>query len=360
MNKYSLSGLVFCLTFGCNAVDPDPSGSGDAQGSGRVSDGGAESPSAFNGAPASDGATPREGGGTDASDASAGGASTSDASARDASIGDGGASTSDASLGDGGSGYALPAVPSAGCGKAGRPASGVVTVANDHIYNFPTSYDGNKPVPLVMALHANSNPNTQLQGLTNGTRLETNFIRVFPKSAGPGWVIGTDAPRITAIYNDVIANYCVDTSRVFLTGHSSGAQMAVQMLCATGGEKRFKAVAPVAASKYCSKVAPVAVMYIQGMMDAMRAGSNGLDVVNFFTASNACSSTSVADRDVATCNSAFDRALVTPGCVIYQGCSQPTIWCSHNDNGYNASDGHEHGWPCFASNAMADFFMGLP
>jgi hypothetical protein len=52
--------------------------------------------------------------------------------------------------------------------------------------------------------------------------------------------------------------------------------------------------------------------------------------------------------------------LVTPGCVSYQGCSQPTIWCSHNDNGYNASDGHEHGWPCFASNAMADFFLGLP
>jgi polyhydroxybutyrate depolymerase len=92
----------------------------------------------------------------------------------------------------------------------------------------------------------------------------------------------------------------------------------------------------------------------------MRGDSNGIDVVNFFTSSNACSSMTLPDSDVAGCNSSFDRAPVTPGCVAYQGCSQPTIWCSHNDNGYNASDGHQHGWPCFASNAMADFFMGLP
>lgn len=52
--------------------------------------------------------------------------------------------------------------------------------------------------------------------------------------------------------------------------------------------------------------------------------------------------------------------LSDPGCKIYQGCSKPTIWCSHNDNGYNATDGHMHGWPCFASNAIADFFLKLP
>ena len=274
--------------------------------------------------------------------------------------GSGGAVDAGGPTGTGGAGGSAPATPSAGCGKSGRPTGGVVTVANDHIYNFPTTYDGQTPLPLVIALHANGNPNTQLQGLTNGTRLETSFIRAFPKSAGAGWVIGTDASRITTIYNDLLANYCIDTSRTFLTGHSSGAQMVVQMLCATGGEKRFKAVAPVAASKYCAKISSIPVMYIQGMMDAMRGNSNGADVVSFFTASNMCGTATVADSAVATCNSTLDRALVTPGCVTYQGCSQPTIWCSHNDNGYNTTDGHMHGWPCFASNAMADFFLGLP
>ena len=250
-------------------------------------------------------------------------------------------------------------MPSAGCGKSGRPPNGVVT-ASDHIYNFPESYDGKSPLPMLMALHANGNPNTQLQGLTNGSKLATNYVRVFPKSTGQGWVIGTDAARITTLFNDVLANYCVDTKRIFLTGHSSGAQMAVQMLCAQGGEKRFKAVAPVAASKYCAKIDAIPAMYIQGKMDAQRNNGNGIDVVNFFTASNGCTSATEPDPAVATCNSTFDKAAVTPGCVTYQGCAQPTVWCSHNDNGYNATDGHMHGWPCFASNAMADFFSSLP
>ena len=63
---------------------------------------------------------------------------------------------------------------------------------------------------------------------------------------------------------------------------------------------------------------------------------------------------------VASCNSLFDGKPVNPGCISYQGCSEPTIWCSHNDNIYNLTDGHEHGWPCFANSAIADFFLSLP
>ena len=101
-------------------------------------------------------------------------------------------------------------------------------------------------------------------------------------------------------------------------------------------------------------------MYIQGKMDMMRGDKDGADVVAFFTSSNACMSTSQPDTDVPTCKSMLDQMTVTPGCVRYDGCTQPTIWCSHNDNSYNSTDGNMHGWPCFASNAMADFFLGLP
>jgi poly(3-hydroxybutyrate) depolymerase len=144
---------------------------------------------------------------------------------------------------------------------------------------------------------------------------------------------------------------------VFLAGHSSGAQMAVQILC--NGDTRYKAVAPVAASKYCNQVAPIPVMYIQGMMDAMRNNSNGADVVAVFTASNTCTAATAAYA-VSTCTSTTDGMTVHPGCVTYQGCAEPTIWCSHDDHGYNLTDGYEHGWPCFASGAIATFFLGLP
>jgi poly(3-hydroxybutyrate) depolymerase len=266
--------------------------------------------------------------------------------------------TAGGSAGASGTGGASMAMPSPGCSKATpRPPNGVVTVANDHIYTFPQSYDGRTPMPLMIGLHANGNPIDQIRTLTNGSELETAFVRAFPKSAGSGWVYNTDIARVRSMWDDLLNNYCIDTRRVFGTGHSSGAQMVVQMLC--NGETRFRGVAPVAASRYCMSHAPIAVMYIQGQMDAQRNNSNGSDVVQVFRTSNMCQSSSVPKTDVAMCMSTFDRMQVNPGCITYDGCSVPTHWCSHNDNGYNSTDGRQHGWPCFASAAMGAFFQTL-
>ena len=272
----------------------------------------------------------------------------------------GGAAGAPGAAGSAGSGGAAttPATPSAGCAKmTPRPANGEATVAGDHLYTFPASYDGKTPMPVMVGFHANNNPIDQIRSLTKGSKLETQFVGMFPKSKGTGWDLNTDAPRFTAMFDDFLANYCVDTSRVFATGHSSGAQMVARLLCVTGGEKRFKAVAPVAASKYCAMVNPIPILYIQGKVDAMRGNGDGKDVVDVFVASNGCTATTTPDTAVGTCKSNFDQMLVTPGCITYQGCSKATIWCSHNDNTYNNTDGHMHGWPCFASSAIADFFI---
>jgi polyhydroxybutyrate depolymerase len=350
---------VALLIFGCSSSSDDSGKPGGGSGTGGT---GTE-PQA-----GSAGMIATSGSGTGGSAAGSGNATSGAGGATGGSGGAGGFSVGGTQAGVGGGGNGGVAngapVPSAGCGKGGRPAGGEVMVPNDRIYDFPTTYDGTTPMPLVIALHGANNPNTILQTLSKGSRLETKFVRAFPKSNGSAWQFqngtGPDSMRISSIYDELLANYCIDTSRVFLTGHSSGAQMSVQMLCVAGGDKRFKAAAPVAASKYCDMLTPVPVMYIQGQMDAQRQGSNGKPVVDVFVASNKCMDMTMPDADVPTCNSTFDQKLVTPGCVTYQGCTKPTVWCSHNDNGYNLTDGHEHGWPCFASNAIADFFLALP
>jgi poly(3-hydroxybutyrate) depolymerase len=230
-------------------------------------------------------------------------------------------------------------------------------VTNDHIYDFPTSYDGTKPFPLLIGFHAAGNPIDQIEGLTKGSAFETNYVRAFPKSAGNEWIYNTDlASKAYKTYDDLMANYCIDKSRVFATGHSSGAQMIVQILVHSDAAQHmgFKAVAPVAASNYGAIVSPIPVMYIQGKMDNVR-NSNGSEVVARFTAVNKCTSTTTAYSSVATCSSS--GTTVNPGCVSYQGCTQPTIWCSHNDPQYSNTN---HGWPCFATKAMYDFFTALP
>jgi polyhydroxybutyrate depolymerase len=271
--------------------------------------------------------------------------------------GRGGSSGSAGTTGSGGSGGGSPAVPSAGCGKAGRPSGGKVTVTNDHIYDFPTSYDGNKPFPLLIGFHAASNPIDQIEGMTNNTEFATSYVRAFPKSAGTEWIYNTDlTPKVYKLYDDLMANYCIDTSRVFATGHSSGAQMIVQILTHSDATMHvnFKAVAPVAASNYGAIVKPIPVMYIQGKMDNVR-NSDGADVVMRFRTANMCGSTSMPYTLVPACTSS--GVQVNAGCIKYDGCSAPTIWCSHNDPQYS---GTSHGVPCFAIKAMYDFFQGLP
>lgn len=266
-----------------------------------------------------------------------------------------GAASGGSDMGTGGSSHT--AVPSPGCGKGGRPANGIAD-GNNYTSDFPQSYDGSTPMPLLVGLHAYNNSNTQIRTLTNNSRLAENFVRVYPKSTGQGWVYNTDVGRVNSTIQDMLDKYCIDESRIFVTGHSSGAQMAVQMLC--NGSDWFAGAAPVAASKYCNKVDPIPTMYIQGIEDAQRGGKNGKDVVDVFASSNSCSAMTTPVTDVASCNSSFNGKPVNHGCVAYQGCEEPLIWCSHNDEGYNAMDGHYHGWPCFASNAMADFFESLP
>jgi poly(3-hydroxybutyrate) depolymerase len=288
-----------------------------------------------------------------------GGSATGSTTNVGGTAGDGGsgAGTGGATTGGTGGIASPPAVPSEGCGVGGRPLNGNVTGTN-YVGSFPESYDGSTPMPMVLGLHAYGNPVTQIQSLTNGTRLAEKFVRIFPKSTDSGWDYGKDEPRIDAVLADVFSNYCVDLSRMYLTGHSSGAGMAVQLLC--NGDTRFAGVAPVAAWKACNGVSAIPTMYIQGFADAQRGNGDGKDVVDVFASSNSCSMQTSPFDEVASCTSGFNGKPVDPGCVAYDGCGAPLIWCSHDDEGYNATDGHYHGWPCFASNAMADFFSSLP
>lgn len=281
----------------------------------------------------------------------AGGALGSDASTqRDAGQG--------AAQVDAGDVLGLTPKPSPGCGKAGRPSGGRVSVPSDHNYTFPVTYDGARPFPLLIGLHAAGNPIEQIENLTKGSGFETSYVRAFPKSKGSAWDYDTDIAKVLAMYDELTANYCIDTSRVFATGHSSGAQLIVQILTparrADADRLKFKAVAPVAASRYGTVSRAVPVLYIQAQLDTVR-NSDGADVVREFVVANGCAMSSKPHSFSPPCTSS--GKAVTNGCIAYDGCRAATVWCSHDDPQYSNTF---HGWPCFATNAMYDFFSSLP
>lgn len=282
-------------------------------------------------------------------------------SAAQTSSGDPGATgdTGDAagSTGDAAGSTGTPAptgTPSPGCGRSGRPPDGRV-VAGDRIYTFPESYDGSTPFPLLYGFHAAGNPIEQIYELTNGSSFEDTHVRAFGKSTGNEWIFGTDRGNVLEIYDDLMDNYCIDMDRVFATGHSSGAGMIMQLLAdqETHDHLRFRAVAPVAAWVTGPPRADIPVMYIQAMFDTVRM-SSGEEVVDIFRDRNGCQDGS-SPYAVSGCMSG--SVMVDPGCIAYEGCRVPTVWCSHNDPQYGTSF---HGVPCFAVDAMYDFFTGLP
>jgi len=264
--------------------------------------------------------------------------------------------------GTGGSGTTGPAKPSAGCGTSGgRPSGGQVQVANTSIYMFPEGYDGTKPFPLLIALHACGNPNTEFVNLTNGTPLATDYVRSFPNTPDSGqcWSnYSGDVARIIAQYDEVMSKYCIDQNRVFAIAHSSGAQMLVNILShkADAQHLNLKGIAPVAADPY-NVALPMPVLYIDGQKDNQRSANSAKDTVAKFRASNSCMDTSKPYASVMSCTSTDSgHPMVDPGCITYDGCAVPTIWCSHNDPSYS---GTQHGVPCFALKAMSDFFKQL-
>ena len=331
-------------------------GSGGVSSSGGSGSGGTPS-SGSGGAVTSSGGSPTGGGGKPAGSGgtpSAGG--TPGHGGTMVGAGSGGAS------GGGGAPGNVAANPSPGCGKGARPSGGMVSVSNTSLYMFPTSYDGTKPFPLLIALHACGNPNTEFVSLTNGTPFETGYVRSFPNTPDSGqcWSnYSGDVSRIISQYDDVLKNYCVDQNRVFGIAHSSGAQLLVNILAHKSDAQHlnFKGVSPVAADPF-NVALPMPVLYIDGQHDNQRNATSASDAVAKFRAANMCASTSQPYSSVMSCNSTDSgHPLVDPGCIIYDGCSVPTIWCSHNDPSYS---GTEHGVPCFAMKAMSDFFAGLP
>ena len=319
------------------------------------------------GTSAGSGATPMTGSG------GAGGSAGSVSTSGSGGSGEGGASGAGQSGSGGasgsGGGNATAATPSAGCAKAsGRPQGGSVTVNGDHYFTFPATYDGAKPFPVLVGFHGCGEVNrgtdlnsTEWIRLTEGSAFETEYVRAVPVSAATGgcWNYGNDITRVRAMYDDLLATYCVDTSRVFATGHSSGAQFIVQILLnshtADAQHLKLKGVAPVAASDYGPMAGPVPVMYIQGKMDAERNNGDGHETVAQFRTANSCQDASMPYLPVMGCQSG--NTTVNPGCVVYDGCQAPTIWCSHNDPAYG---GTMHGVPCFGVKAMYDFFQSLP
>jgi hypothetical protein len=362
---FAVLGVAVACSSGDSGTDPGTGGKPNTGGSsetggaatgGKANTGGAATGGAATGGVATGGAS--TGGTSTGGSSSGGGGATGGKGGGSPSTG--GMMSGGGSSGTGGADMTSGnAMPSPGCSKGtARPANGRILVAGDHIYDFPATYDGKTPFPLLIGLHACSNPIDQIEKLTANSTMETNYVRMFPKSAGDCWSYPSEVTgKVYKVFDDLVNNYCIDLNRVFGTGHSSGAQLLQQIVTNAEYAKHFKfrAVAPDAASDYGTPQGPLPVLYTQGIKDSNRGNGDGHEVVASWIKANKCAGMSMSmpyTTAVDACK-ASTGASVDAGCKQFTGCSATTIWCSHNDPDYS---GTYHGWPCFLTKAMAAFF----
>jgi polyhydroxybutyrate depolymerase len=275
---------------------------------------------------------------------------------------------------------------SAGCGKAPRDPAGGAQVTIDagpagdgmrsYYLSLPENYDPSKPHRLIFGLPGTDWTGQMIQPylyLEGDQREDEIFVYLDPLwrdfegwgNLG-GWLLGPNAAPAqgnqdlvftAAALDDLEANYCIDTERVFVTGHSWGGDMAHVIACFLGD--RFTAAVPVAANRPFwftksdgsleSCIGNSAVWTMFGVADEHFSGSQeypgqfGDEQRDFWMGKASCSG--AKDSNPLPFGSGQE-------CFEYLGCDRPTRYCL-----YGPETGHQV--PTYYSRATMAYFRSF-
>lgn len=267
-------------------------------------------------------------------------------------------------------------VRSAGCGNSdfvtGERQMEVAGHSGRYIVSVPTSYDPEVPLPMGFAFHGRNRNHQNCQaGDCAGFQSAMGEVAVLvylqslrtpPDSTDGGWEGNGEREENVEFFEKVLdtllGELCIDESRVFVAGTSSGAHFTNILGCRFGD--RLAAIAPVAGylpeSTGC--VGHPAALVIHGVDDNLSTGEQARD---FWVSRNGCSTSTVPDlaemhQDIRDKRDAMP-SVEDHGCVDYQGCTEaPVRWCEHSFGGY---DNSTHGWPPTGGQLIWEFVQGL-
>ncbi len=145
-----------------------------------------------------------------------------------------------------------------------------------HLYR-PQGLNG--PAPLVVMLHGGFGSGEQAEGAYHWDSEADNghFLVAYPDGLNRAWNAGSccgepqrtnvdDVGFITAMVAAIEQQTPIDPARVYATGMSNGAMMALRLGCQTD---TFAAIAPVAGTLLtdCSQARPTSMLQIHGTAD---------------------------------------------------------------------------------------------
>jgi polyhydroxybutyrate depolymerase len=203
-----------------------------------------------------------------------------------------------------------------------------------YLRHVPPAHDGRTLLPLVVDLHGYSEGALRHAAVTQwGVYGDAHdFVTVTPNGLGdpPRWgleVDGPDARFVADVVHDAERTLCIDTDRVFVTGHSMGGFL-ISFLACSAIAREVTAFAPVAGVRAVEGCTPdVPALVIHGTGDQTVLFDGGL-------------------------NPEAARILGMPA----DGPSITSIVDAWPDAELKVIDGGSHEWPRSAKDWIWDFF----
>lgn len=229
---------------------------------------------------------------------------------------------------------------------------------------IPPGYDGQTPMPLIVALHGGLGTGKILEEQTHLSAAANahGYIVAYPDGIGRAWNAGSccgepaeqnidDVGFIAALVAQLTERYAIDTRRVYATGFSNGAMMVHRIACEKPNLLAgFAAVSggPMADScKSVNKPTPAPALLIQGTEDPRIPWEGGtvndsyrmafMEVVDRLAGRNACST------DKRKVYSSGDTT-----CWARSSCTAPVHYCVIKGGG--------HQWP--GGETVLHFLLG--
>ena len=154
----------------------------------------------------------------------------------------------------------------------------------EYLLHVPPSYDGSKPVPLVISMHGAGGWPVQQMKLSGWNRVadEHGFLVVYPSGSangGPRIWRERDGRFIADLIDNLAASYNIDRARIYANGMSNGGGMSFVLSCTMSD--RIAAIGMVGAAQSlpwsrCKEGRPVPMIAFHGTADTMAPYEGGI------------------------------------------------------------------------------------
>jgi poly(3-hydroxybutyrate) depolymerase len=196
-------------------------------------------------------------------------------------------------------------------------------MARSYRLYLPAGYDPMRAYPTIILAHGCGGNGATPFPIEQASK--SDAIVVALKSADSCFVYSPTGPDVTyfdTVLDEVSAGHCVDKSRVFMAGFSSGSWLTHTIGCVRAGVVRGQGNASGNQVNLSNCKGPIAAIFAHDVNDMTNTIAGAEIARDRILMANGCSTDTVPYD--------FDGDPATPStCVSYRGCmpGYPVVWC---------------------------------